>query len=265
LQFPMARPEARKTRALPRERAKRERSGSDSQPMPASSAPAAVAALGDSELIQRAQAGQAAAFEQIYNDHKRRVYALCLRMAGNAPDAEEFCQEAFMQLFRKIHTFRGDSSFSTWLHRLTVNVVLMRFRKKRVPEVSLESQTDPDEDSGVPPREIGEPDLRLSGALDRMNLERAIAQLPAGYKEMFILHDIEGYDHGEIARIAGCSVGNSKSQLHKARTRLRKLLRETLREKARRTRKGAKGTASVISAPAASKRDCVGAAAGSQA
>jgi RNA polymerase sigma-70 factor, ECF subfamily len=190
----------------------------------------------EAEVVRLAQQGDGGAFEQIYQQHKRRVYALCLRMAGNPCDAEELTQEAFMQLFRKIHTFRGDSSFPTWLHRLTVNVVLMRFRKKKLAEVSLEQQAEPD-DEVAPKREFGETDLRLSGVIDRLNLQRAIEQLPAGYKEMFLLHDVEGYDHTEIAEIVGCSVGNSKSQLHKARARLRKLLREQLRQRARARRK----------------------------
>jgi len=118
-----------------------------------------------------------------------------------------------LQLFRKIHTFRGESRFSTWLHRLAVNVVLMRLRKKRYPEVSLDATTKPGEEDSRPLIELGRPDLRLNGLLDHINLSKAIDQLPNGCKEMFILHDVEGYEHNEIAKILGCSVGNSKSQL----------------------------------------------------
>ena len=161
-------------------------------------------------------------------------------MVSNPSDAEDLAQEAFLQLFRKIGTFRGESAFSTWLHRMTVNVVLMRLRKKSLPAASLEETTEPDEESGGPRKDIGAPDLRLSGAIDRVNIERSIQQLPPGYKTVFVLHDVQGYEHNEIADMMGCSVGNSKSQLHKARTRLRELLQEELREQARQERHAAK-------------------------
>ncbi len=103
-------------------------------------------ALTEAEAIRLAQAGDAAAFEFLYGLHSRRVYALCLRMVGNPSDAEDLMQEAFLQLFRKIGTFRGESAFSTWLHRMTVNVVLMRLRKKSLPVASLEETTEPDEE-----------------------------------------------------------------------------------------------------------------------
>jgi RNA polymerase sigma-70 factor, ECF subfamily len=192
------------------------------------------------EAIRRAQAGDAAAFEFLYQLHSRRVYALCLRMVNNPADAEDLMQEAFLQLFRKIGTFRGESAFSTWLHRMTVNVVLMRLRKKSLPTDSLEETLDPDAENSSPKRDVGAPDLRLSGAVDRVNLERSIGQLPPGYRTVFILHDIQGYEHNEIADIMGCSVGNSKSQLHKARTRLRELLQEEIRDQARQERQSAK-------------------------
>jgi RNA polymerase sigma-70 factor, ECF subfamily len=191
------------------------------------------------ELIRLAQQGDAAAFEALYQLHNRRVYSLCLRMVGNTAEAEDLTQEAFLQLFRKISTFRGESAFSTWLHRLAVNVVLMKLRKKSGKETSLEQVTDPDEESGTPRRDFGAPDVRLSGSLDRVNLQRAVEQLPPGYKAVFVLHDVEGFEHNEIAGIMGCSIGNSKSQLHKARMRLRDLLHETVREKAREERRAA--------------------------
>src|SRR5258708_20554024 len=158
-----------------------------------------------------AQAGDAAAFEFLYHLHGRRVYALCLRMVNNPSDAEDLMQEAFLQLFRKIGTFRGESAFSTWLHRMTVNVVLMRLRKKLLPVASLEEIREPDEESGGPRKDPGAPDLRLSGAVDRVNLERSIEKLPPGYRTVFVLHDVQGYEHNEIADIMRCSVGNSKS------------------------------------------------------
>ena len=161
-------------------------------------------------------------------------------MVNNPSDAEDLMQEAFLQLFRKISTFRGESAFSTWLHRMTVNVVLMRLRKKSLPVASLEETTEPDEETGGPRKDIGAPDLRLSGAVDRVNLERSVDKLPPGYRTVFVLHDVQGYEHNEIADIMGCSVGNSKSQLHKARTRLRLLLQEDIREQARQERHAAK-------------------------
>jgi len=194
----------------------------------------------EANAIRLAQQGDADAFERIYRLHNRRVYALCLRMVGNTAEAEDLTQEAFLQLFRKIATFRGESAFSTWLHRLSVNVVLMKMRKKTLSETSLEETTEPDEETGGPRKEIGGPDLLLSGSVDRVNLGRAIGQLPPGYKQVFVLHDVQGYEHNEIAEIMGCSIGNSKSQLHKARMRLRELLQETLRNQARQQRQAAK-------------------------
>jgi RNA polymerase sigma-70 factor, ECF subfamily len=197
----------------------------------------------ESEAIRLAQSGDALAFERLYQLHNRRVYSLCLRMVGNTAEAEDLTQEAFLQLFRKVATFRGESAFSTWLHRLAVNVVLMKLRKKSGMETSLEQITEPDEDAGGPRRDFGSPDLRLSGSIDRVNLQRAVDQLPPGYKSVFVLHDVQGYEHNEIANIMGCSIGNSKSQLHKARMRLRELLHEAIRSKAREERKAAGGSA----------------------
>ena len=202
--------------------------------------PAEPVAWTEAEAIRRAQAGESTAFEFLYQLHSRRVYALCLRMVGNPADAEDLMQEAFLQLFRKIGTFRGESAFSTWLHRMTVNVVLMRLRKKSLPTDSLEETLEPDAENSGPKRDVGAPDLRLSGAVDRVNLERSIEKLPPGYRTVFVLHDVQGYEHNEIAGIMGCSVGNSKSQLHKARTRLRELLQEEIREQARQERHSAK-------------------------
>ena len=178
------------------------------------------------EAIRLAQQGDAAAFETIYQLHSRRVYALCLRMIGDPVEAEDLTQEAFLQLFRKIHTFRGESAFSSWLHRLTANIVLMRFRKKRPAAISLEEMTGSDNQKDRHALEIGAPDLRLTGLFDRVNIHAALDRLPYGYKSMFLLHDVHGYEHKEIAGMLGCSVGNSKSQLHKARKRLREILNE---------------------------------------
>jgi RNA polymerase sigma-70 factor (ECF subfamily) len=194
----------------------------------------------EAEAIRLAQQGDAGAFERIYRLHNRRVYALCLRMLGNPAEAEDMTQEAFLQLFRKIATFRGESAFSTWLHRLAVNVVLMKLRKKKLAEVPIDDNSDQDEEISRPRKELGAPDLLLSGSIDRVHLERAIDQLPPGYKQVFVLHDIQGFEHNEIAGLMNCSIGNSKSQLHKARMRLRELLQETLRDQARDQRQAAK-------------------------
>src|SRR5262250_2342349 len=187
--------------------------------------------LTEAEAIEQAKQGDAEAFEALYNLHKRRVYSLCLRMTGNTATAEDLTQEAFLQLFRKIATFRGESAFSTWLHRMSVNVVLMHLRKKGLPEVSLDEALEPQHEDG-PKKDIGARDNVLAGSIDRVNLERAIESLPPGYRIIFVLHDIEGYEHNEIAEMMGCSIGNSKSQLHKARMKLRDLLKLSRAEKA---------------------------------
>jgi RNA polymerase sigma-70 factor, ECF subfamily len=195
------------------------------------------AELSESVAIARAQRGDAEAFHWLYEKHKRRVYSLCLRMTANTAEAEDLAQEAFLQLFRKIATFRGESAFSTWLHRLSVNVVLMHLRKKSIPSVSLEETTQSTEEDS-PKRDFGTEDTSLAGAIDRLRLQRAVDSLPPGYRMIFVLHDIEGFEHNEIAKIAGCSIGNSKSQLHKARMKLRDLLKMERAEKAGKSRAG---------------------------
>jgi RNA polymerase sigma-70 factor, ECF subfamily len=179
--------------------------------------------VSDAQLIARAQTGDEQAFAQLFDHHKRRVYSLCLRMTGDTAEAEDLSQEAFLQLFRKITTFRFESAFSTWLHRLVVNVVLMHLRKKGLQQVSLDD-VDSSQDEPVK-REYGEDDKRLLHSVDRITLARAIESLPPGYRAVLVLHDIEGYEHNEIAGILSCSVGNSKSQLHKARLKLREVLK----------------------------------------
>ena len=151
-------------------------------------------------------------------------------MTANTAAAEDLTQEAFLQLFRKIGTFRGESAFSTWLHRMAVNVVLMQLRKKGLPVVALEENIETEEEA--PRKELGADDPRLAGSIDRMLLERSIASLPPGYRMIFLLHDVEGYEHNEIAEMVGCSIGNSKSQLHKARMKLREILKTSRAEKA---------------------------------
>lgn len=177
----------------------------------------------EAEVIGKAQTGDARCFEALYIRHKSRVFSLCLRMTGNHARAEDLTQEAFLQLYRKIATFRGESTFSTWLYRLSFNVVLMHLRKKGLPEVSLDETLDPQQENAHT-IEMGTRDNSLHGSLDRMTLERAMEDLPPGYRIIFVLHDIEGYEHNEIAEMLACSTGNTKSQLHKARMKLRALL-----------------------------------------
>jgi RNA polymerase sigma-70 factor, ECF subfamily len=184
----------------------------------------------EADAIERAKQGDAIAFQELYDRHKRRVYSLCLRMTANTAEAEDLTQEAFLQLYRKIATFRGESAFSTWLHRLSVNVVLMHLRKKSLPVVSLEESTQAGEED-TPKKDFGAEDLALAGSIDRLQLRKAVDDLPPGYRTIFVLHDIEGYEHNEIAAIVGCSIGNSKSQLHKARMKLRDLLKTNRAEK----------------------------------
>lgn len=159
------------------------------------------------------------AFEEIYHLHHKRVYSICFWMLQNAADAEDLTQQVFIQLFRKLHTFRGESSFTTWLHRLTVNQVLMHFRRRMV---KTEKTTD---DGSTPIRIVtGTENPSRMALIDRIALNQAIGQLPLGYRMVFILHDVEGFEHEQIGKMLGCAVGTSKSQLHKARQRLRQLL-----------------------------------------
>jgi RNA polymerase sigma-70 factor, ECF subfamily len=185
----------------------------------------------EAQAIERAKQGDAQAFQALYDRHKRRVYSLCLRMTANTAEAEDLTQEAFLQLYRKIATFRGESAFSTWLHRLSVNVVLMHLRKKNLPVVPLEETAQAGEDDS-PKKDFGADDLVLAGSIDRLQLQKAVNDLPPGYRTIFVLHDVEGYEHNEIAAIVGCSIGNSKSQLHKARMKLRDMLKANRAEKA---------------------------------
>ncbi|MFN2500676.1 MAG: RNA polymerase sigma factor [Pyrinomonadaceae bacterium] len=180
-----------------------------------------LTALKDIDLTKFAASGGMAAFEEIYRRHHRRVYSICLRMLQSASEAEDLTQDVFIQLYRKIGSFRGDSAFTTWLHRMTVNQVLMHFRKRTV---KFEKTTE----EGETPDQIvsGTSDPGRMRIVDKIALDNAIDQLPAGYKKVFVLHDVEGFEHEEVARILGCSVGTSKSQLHKARLKLQKLLKK---------------------------------------
>ena len=187
----------------------------------------AIPAVVEADIIRRAQEGDAEAFGVLFQKHKTRVYALCLRMTRNIAEAEDLTQEAFLHVFRKISAFRADSALSTWLYRVTVNTVLMHFRKKTLCTVSVDKPNGNEQNGSPTPREFPSTDVRLAGCVDRVALNRALAELPNGYRQIFLLHEVGGYEHREIAEFLGCSVGNSKSQLHKARQRIRELLVRT--------------------------------------
>ncbi|HXG83761.1 MAG TPA: RNA polymerase sigma factor [Pyrinomonadaceae bacterium] len=173
----------------------------------------------DFQLTRLAAAGNISAFELLYERYHRRTYGLCLRMTSSPTEAEDLTQEVFIQLFRKISSFRGESAFSTWLHRLTVNQVLMHFRRRSVKNEKTS------EDGEIPEQIVpGTENQSRMPVLDRIGLTKAVSELPPGYRNVFLLHDVEGYEHEEVARIMKISVGTSKSQLHKARLKLRVLL-----------------------------------------
>lgn len=173
----------------------------------------------DDELARSAAGGDARAFEEIYERHAKRVYAIALRMTGNTADAEDLAQESFVSLLQKIGSFRGEASFATWLYRLTVNQVLMHFRTRR-----RRPQEQPIDTHAFERGAVGAKSSAAPGVIDRIAIERAVGALPEGYRAAFVLHDVHGREHEEIARELGCAVGTSKSQLHRARARLRELL-----------------------------------------
>ncbi len=190
------------------------RPGDAESPWPRSPLALANDATTIERWVERAQDGDLGAFEELYRLHRGRVYALCLRMSGDAGEAEELTQDAFVRAWEKLDGFRGASAFSSWLHRLTVNVVLGRWRargrhRERVVSIHDAGLEDPQHD----------PKPRLA-----LDLESAIAGLPAGARTVFVLHDVEGYRHRDIAELTGLAVGTSKTQLHRARKLLRKAL-----------------------------------------
>lgn len=176
--------------------------------------------ISDFALARDAAQGKMTALADLYERHNRRVFAVCLGMTHNPSEAEDLTQEVFLHLLRKIGSFRGESQFSTWLHRLTVNRVLMHFRSK---EVRWEKTREELDDKTLSPLRIHQAD----GAhlVEKMTLQSALAHLPRGGRAVFVLFEIGGYTHGEIAKLLGCSSGTSKSQLHRARMKLRRLLR----------------------------------------
>lgn len=174
-------------------------------------------------LLQRAQDGDQEAFATLFQLHKKRVYSVCLQMTKDVADAEDLTQEAFLQVFRNINSFRGESAFSTWLYRIAVNTVLMKLRRRKAPPLlSLDESVSAESPSLK--RDVGTADLNLSGAIDRIALRRALEELPEGCRKIFDLHEVQGLQHHEIAQQLQCSIGNSKSQLHKAKMKMRDLL-----------------------------------------
>jgi len=173
-------------------------------------------------LVRLAQQGDEEAFARLFELHKSRVYSMCLLMTRDAAEAEDLTQDSFLQVFRTIGSFRGDAAFSTWLYRVAMNTVLMKLRRKSPRLFSLDEPASAESPSLT--RSLGRRDQSLTGAIDRIALCRAIQELPNGCRTIFALHDVEGLQHHEIAQLLGCSIGNSKSQLHKARLKMRELL-----------------------------------------
>ena len=174
----------------------------------------------DLELAGRCQVGDAGAFEELYRQHSGRLYNLAFRMTGSAEEAEDLLQEVFLHAHRKLGSFRGESSLGTWLYRLAMNRCLDYLRGR---QAKMGRATDSlDADTAAEP---AAPAPAVPTAINRVDLERAIARLPEGCRAVFLLHDVEGFDHGEVASILGISAGTSKSQVHKARVKLRAMLR----------------------------------------
>jgi RNA polymerase sigma-70 factor (ECF subfamily) len=202
-------------------------------------------------------------FDRIYELYGTRVYRLCLHMVGNPADAEELTQDTFLQVFRKLDTYRGESAFSTWLHRVAVNVVLMRLRKNRGhSEAPLDQVFETEEGEEFQATEARVDDARLVGAIDRLSLQRAMLQLSVHQRLAFVLHDVEGYTHEEIAALLGCTVESSKYRAHAARLIMRGLLKEYERanhgrarasaaQSHEKTRRGARLLEQAVSAPVA--------------
>jgi RNA polymerase sigma-70 factor, ECF subfamily len=180
----------------------------------------------DRELARRASSGDDAAFEELYRAHAGRVHALCLRMSGSRERAIELTQDVFVHLWEKLASFRGEAALSSWIHRLTVNLILSNARRDR-RRLTHEMNDDPvgeDMPGQTAPKESARASVRPASVLDAVDLERAIAQLPPGARTVFVLHDVEGYKHDEIAKMTGTAEGTCRAQLHRAR----KLLMETL-------------------------------------
>jgi RNA polymerase sigma-70 factor (ECF subfamily) len=188
---------------------------------PSATAPAASARAAELALVERCRRGELGAFEELYRAHAGRLYSLAFRMLGNAADAEDLLQEIFLAAHRKLDGFRGEAALGTWLYRLATNQILdyLRSRAARAGQV-----TDVLEDAGA----IADATSGHLGdrTVTKLDLERALAQLPEGCRAAFVLHDVEGLEHQEVAEVLGIAEGTSKSQVHKARLRLRALLTE---------------------------------------
>ncbi len=179
-------------------------------------------AMPEAEAIEKARNGDVAGYESLYHLHRRRVYSLCLRFTGNVSDAEDLAQEVFLQVYRKISTFRGDAKFGSWLHRVAVNLALMRFRRRRPREVSLNiPQTLK---SGSPPPTLRDQFCARTFLVERVALGRALDSLSKARRSVVLLHDVDGFTHGEVGERLGVAAGTSKSQLHKAHLELRGIL-----------------------------------------
>ncbi|MGA8044199.1 MAG: RNA polymerase sigma factor, partial [Terracidiphilus sp.] len=174
--------------------------------------PRSLAKSSDAEAIARAQRGDQDAFSELYLQHKRRVFSVCMSIVRDFSLAEDLTQDTFLQVHRTLASFRGDSVFSTWLHRLAVNTVLMYLRKRVLAVVSLDQlmESVSEERAG---RSFGSRDLTQAGVIDRLAIERALVTMAPGYRSIFLLHDVHGFDHCEIASMLECSSGNTKSQL----------------------------------------------------
>jgi RNA polymerase sigma-70 factor, ECF subfamily len=174
-------------------------------------------------LVRGAQQGDEEAFAALFQLHRRWVYSVCLSITRDSLDAEDLTQEAFLQVFHKVKSFRGDAAFSTWLYRLVVNTALMKRRRDKFPPMlSLDAAVSSDLPSLG--HEHGHRDPRLSGAIDRISLQRALRALPPGYRKIFGLHEVHGYQHREIAELLHCSINTSRSQLYHAKRKMRGLL-----------------------------------------
>jgi len=179
----------------------------------------------DSDIVTRAQAGDVEAFGVLYVKYHKRLYNFCARMIKDPFVVEDMLQETFLSAFRQIHTFRGHSLFSTWLYRIAKNAVLMYFRRcKTTPTENADLELTSGADEMLDEERFHVEDQRLAFAVERITLEKAVNSLPPGYRTMFVLHDIKGFEHWEVAAILGCTLGNTKSQLFKARRRLRRLI-----------------------------------------
>lgn len=182
---------------------------------------AAAGPTSDAELVARCRAGDSQAFEELYRQHAGRLYNLAYRMSSGGADAEDLLQEIFLQVHRKLDSFRGQSSLGTWLYRLAMNLCVDHLRSRQTKSAGMTESLDAASNDAKTPH--------AAGALNptRLDLERAIAALPPGCREAFLLHDVEGFEHKEIAEILGVAEGTSKSQVHKARMKLRAMLTKT--------------------------------------